>query len=49
VLGGVASRLAGVDPEFMAQLNSDEELARAQRMSYEALAEEALAVKGAGA
>jgi hypothetical protein len=46
IFGGVASRLAGVEPEYMEKLNTDEELERAQAMSYEALADEALAVKG---
>jgi hypothetical protein len=46
IFGGVASRLAGVEPEYMQKLNTDEELARGQSMSYEALANEALAVKG---
>ncbi len=41
----VLSRLAGVEPRFMEQLNTDEELERARTMSYETMAEEALAAK----
>lgn len=41
----VLSRLAGVEPRFMEQLNTDQELERARTMSYETLAEEALAAK----
>ncbi len=44
--GPVLSRLAGVHPQYLARLNDEVELERAQKMSYEALAEEALAVKG---
>ena len=49
VLGPLAARLAGMEPEFMAQLNSEGERARAKTMSYAAMAEEALAAKGADA
>lgn len=45
ILGRAAARLAGLPPQFVAKLNSDEELKRANAMSYDALAEEALAVK----
>lgn len=43
--GPVLSRIAGVHPEYLARLNDDAELRRARTLSYEALAEEALAVK----
>lgn len=45
IFGGVMSRIAGVPPELMQQMYSDEEAARAQRMSFDELAEEALAAK----
>jgi hypothetical protein len=45
VFGRVLSRLAGVEPQFLERLNDDAELARAQAMTYEQMAEEALAVK----
>ncbi|GAC1367604.1 MAG: hypothetical protein NVSMB47_18600 [Polyangiales bacterium] len=48
LFGNLVARLAGVEPEFMAKLNSDEELSRAQSVSYDALADEALAVKYEG-
>jgi len=45
LLGRVTARLAGVDPRFMEKLASDDEMKRAGRMSFDALAEEALAAK----
>jgi hypothetical protein len=45
LLGGIAARIVGVDPEFMVVLASDAEMARASRMSYDELAREALASK----
>ena len=45
LLGKVFVRLSGVGPDFLARLYSEEELARARRMSYEALADEALGAK----
>jgi hypothetical protein len=45
LFGPVIVRLAGVPPQFVKQLNSTAELARASTMSFEALANEALAVK----
>ena len=43
----VIARLAGAEPQFLAQLATDEEVARACAMSFDALAEEALAAKRA--
>jgi hypothetical protein len=45
LFGGVMSRLAGVPPELMQQMYSDEEAERAQRMSFDELAQEALGAK----
>jgi hypothetical protein len=45
LFGPVIVRLAGVPPQFVKQLNSETELALASSMSFEALADEALAVK----
>lgn len=47
LVGGVAARLAGVDPRFMEHIASRDEMARAGGMSFDALAEEALAAKEA--
>lgn len=41
----VISRIVGVEPEFVQRLASEEEIARGARMSFEALAEEALSAK----
>jgi hypothetical protein len=41
----VLARLAGAEPEFLEQLATDEEVARACAMSFDALAQEALAAK----
>lgn len=45
LLRGVAARIAGIEPEFMQRLYSDEEMARARRMDFDGLAREALASK----
>jgi hypothetical protein len=45
ILGGVASRLMGVEKEFMERLATDADMARAARMSFDELAQEALAAK----
>ena len=45
LLGRFLSRLGGVEPEFMGRLNTEAQIARAAAMSYDALAEEALAAK----
>jgi hypothetical protein len=45
LLGGVAARLAGVPSEFMYDLYTDSEYQRASRMTYDELADEALAAK----
>lgn len=47
LLGRVAARLAGMEPRFMENIASEQELAQAARMSFDELAEEALAVKAA--
>lgn len=47
VFGNVLARVAGVSPEFFQRLYTEDELERARKMSYEELAEEALAAKGA--
>ncbi|MEO7096383.1 MAG: hypothetical protein ABI175_24200 [Polyangiales bacterium] len=48
VFGSILSRLAGVEPQYLARLNDDAELERARAMTYEQMAEEALAVKEQG-
>jgi hypothetical protein len=45
LFGGVMSRLAGVPSELMQQMYTDDEAERAQRMSFDELADEALAAK----
>jgi hypothetical protein len=45
LLGGFAARLAGVPSEFMYDLYTDSEYERASTMSYDELANEALAAK----
>jgi len=45
LFGRAAARLAGVEPQFVERLNSDTELARARDMTYDQLADEALALK----
>jgi hypothetical protein len=47
LFGNALARVAGVEPALMKRLYDESELARARSMSYEALAEEALAIKGA--
>lgn len=49
LLGPALGRLAGVSPEYLRRLNSDEELAAAAGKSFDELAEEVLAVKQGGA
>jgi hypothetical protein len=49
VFGGLAARVLGLDHEFMVRLASEAELARAHGMTYDDLAQEALAAKGADA
>ncbi len=46
LLGGVLTRIAGMEPRFMEQIPTDREMEEASRMSFDELAEEALAVKG---
>jgi len=45
LVGRVAARLAGMEPRFMENIASEQELARAGRMSFDQLADEALAAK----
>jgi hypothetical protein len=45
LFGNVASRLAGVRPEFMRWLCSDDEMERARKMSIDQLVDEALSAK----
>lgn len=45
ILGGIFARLAGVGPDFLQRFYTEEELRRARRMSYDALAQEALDAK----
>jgi hypothetical protein len=45
VFGGLIARIVGVGPKFLERMYTDEEVARARRMSYDELAEEALAAK----
>jgi hypothetical protein len=48
VFGGLASRVLGLEPEFMVLLASDADVARARAMTFEELAREALAAKEIG-
>jgi hypothetical protein len=45
LVGRAAARLLGLDPRYMAWMDSDHQAARAARMSYEELAREALEAK----
>jgi hypothetical protein len=45
LLGRVLTRVAGMEPRFMENIPTPDEMARAGRMSFDELAEEALAVK----
>jgi hypothetical protein len=45
VLGGVLTRIAGMEPRFMENLPTAEDMERAGRMTFDELAQEALAVK----
>jgi hypothetical protein len=47
LLGRVLTRLAGMQPQLMENIPTPDEMARAERMSFEELADEALAAKGA--
>jgi hypothetical protein len=47
LVGRVAMRLAGMEPRFMEDIASTQELARAERLSFDELADEALAAKEA--
>jgi len=46
LVGHVASRLVGLDPRYMARMDSEEEVTRAAAMSYEELCRDALEAKG---
>jgi len=45
LFGNAIARVGGVEPRFMARLYSDADLGRARAMTYDELADEALAVK----
>jgi hypothetical protein len=45
IFGRAAARLAGVEPQYVAKLYTQEELERSRGMSYDELADEALALK----
>jgi hypothetical protein len=45
LVGGLVTRVAGMEPRFMEAIATEADLARASRMSFDELAEDALAVK----
>lgn len=45
LFGGIAARIAGLDPRFMKRLYTEEEFEQASRMSFDALALDALGAK----
>jgi hypothetical protein len=45
LVGGFVTRVAGMEPRFMEAIATEADLARASRMTYDELAEDALAVK----
>ena len=45
LFGSIASRLAGLEPELMQRLNSADEMERARGLSFDNLAQEAIAAK----
>lgn len=45
LVGGLVTRIAGMEPRFMAQIATEADLARARSMTFDELAEDALAVK----
>jgi hypothetical protein len=49
LLGGVLTRVAGMEPQFLENMLSSEEAERAGQMTFDELAQEALAVKEASA
>jgi hypothetical protein len=48
LLGPVLARVAGMEPQFMENIPTPDEMARAGRMSFDELARDALAAKGQG-
>jgi hypothetical protein len=46
IVGGLFGRVGGVGKDFLAKLYDEEELSRARRMTYQEMAEDALAAKG---
>lgn len=48
LLGGLLTRIAGMEPRFMEQIPTEREMEAAREMTFDQLAEEALAVKGDG-
>jgi len=49
LLGGLITRIAGMEPRFMEQIPTEAEMENARGLSFEELADEALAVKGESA
>jgi hypothetical protein len=47
LLGGLVTRISGMEPRFMEAVATEADLARASRMTFDELAEDALAVKQA--
>jgi len=47
LVGGAVTRIAGMEPRFMEAIATEADLARASRMTFDELAEDALAVKQA--
>ena len=45
LVGGVVTRIAGMEPRFMEAIATEADMARASRMTFDELAEDALAVK----
>jgi hypothetical protein len=45
LVGGLVTRVAGMEPRFMEAIATDADMARASRMTFDELAEDALAVK----
>lgn len=45
LVGSLASRIVGLDPRYMERMNSDDDLARASRMTFEELCRDALEAK----
>jgi hypothetical protein len=48
LFGGLAARVLGLDPEFMARIASEDDIARANTMTFDDLARDALGAKETG-